>query len=398
MTRIWILLAALTRVAAALVLGDRLHFIDEAIYLDAARALLAGNGYGAGYVNVPAHPVFLALLTGPAMILGQGQLVLVRCLHSVVTGVLGGWALHALGRRMFGPAAARMALVFWALDPLVVVAGGLLYPEAIGAVVLTATLLALVTAAQDDRAPAAALAGVLLGLTVLFRPVAVVLIPVLALWLAIAAAAPRARRARHAALLLAACALTIAPWVLTNLARDGRVVPAGMTGLQAAPVARGEIHRTGLAASLGGAFWRQPIEMARRTIGELGHFWELYPTRLQTDEPGQRASMHAKDARLPADPSFAPSLRDTVSAVTFGSELLLALVGLAVGWQRRRGMVVLLVGVALVYGLGYALFVAKLRYRIVVLPGVFLLAGVGATTVLAKVRGRRRGGVEILVG
>ncbi|MEO6025411.1 MAG: glycosyltransferase family 39 protein, partial [Candidatus Binatia bacterium] len=393
-TRIWILLAVLTRVAAAIILGDRLHFIDEAIYLDAARSLLAGAGYGTGYANVPAHPVFLALLLGPAM----GQLVLVRCLHAVVTGVLGGWALHALGCRMVGAAAARMALVFWALDPLVVVAGGLLYPEAIGAVVLTATLLAFVTAAQDDRAPAAALAGVLLGLTVLLRPVAVVLVPVLALWLAFAAGAPRVRRARHAALLLATCTLTIAPWVLTNLARDGRVVPAGMAGLQAAPVARGEINRTGLAASLGGAIWRRPLVMARRTIGELGHFWELYPTRLQTDEPGQRASMHAHDTRLPADPSFAPSLRNTVSAVTFGSELALALVGLAIGWQRRRAMVVLLVGVALVYGFGYALFIAKLRYRIVVLPGVFLLAGVGATAALAMARGRHRGGAETAVG
>src|SRR5205085_1178623 len=91
-------MAAATRVSAAIALGDRLHFIDEAIYVDAAHALLAGNGYGAGYVNVPAHPVFLAALAAP----WPSHLVLVRCAHAIVTGLLGGWIVHALGRRTLG--------------------------------------------------------------------------------------------------------------------------------------------------------------------------------------------------------------------------------------------------------------------------------------------------------
>jgi hypothetical protein len=88
--------------------------------------------------------------------------------------------------------------------------------------------------------------------------------------------------------------------------------------------------------------------------------------------------MHGLDARLPTEFSFPPSLRDVVSAVSFGVEMVLALAGLVIGWRSRRTAIVLFAGVALVYGLGYALFVAKLRYRIVVLPGIFLLAGIGA--------------------
>jgi len=389
----WIVLAALTRVVAGVVLGDRIHFIDEALYIDAARALLAGNGFGHGYANVPAQPVFLAVLAAP----WPRSLVLVRCGQGLVTGLVGGAVLRALGRRTFGPAATRVALALWALDPLVVVAGALLYPDAIGAVVLAGALLATVAAAHDDRYLTSTVAGALLGLTVLFRPVAVVLIPVLAAWGLVASSAARARRWRHALCLVTACGLAIAPWVLRNLAHEGHVVPSAMPGLQGAPVPVRDIDQTGLGASLGRELWHNPGPMMLRIGRELTGFWELYPTRLQTDDPEVRASMHREDARVPVDSSFPPALRDVVSAVTSGLELALALGGLAIAWRTQRLVAVLLVAVAFMYGLGYALFVAKLRYRIVVLPGVFLLSGVGATA-LAGVLSVRRSAVGAAVG
>jgi 4-amino-4-deoxy-L-arabinose transferase-like glycosyltransferase len=378
-------LAAVTRVIAALHLGDRFHFIDETIYVDAARALLAHGDYGAAYANVPAQPVFLALLAAP----WPSSVLLLRCAHAIAVGVLGAVAVHALGLRVLGAGAASVALVLWALDPLVVVAGGLLYPDAIAAVVLAAALLALVVAAQEDRVPASVLAGVLLGLTVLFRPVAAVLLPVFALWAGLVLRASPRRRLRHVLAIVLACGCAVMPWVATNLVREGRVVPAGMAGLQSAPVARGEVRRDGLASSLGRAFWHEPARMLARVERELVHFWELYPTRLNTDVPERRASLHRADPRLPQEASFSPGLRDTVSALTFGTELALALVGIAIGWRSRRAGVVLLVAVAFVYGLGYAIFLAKLRYRIVVLPGVFLLAGAAASALLDRLRARQ---------
>lgn len=381
-TAAWIALAVVTRLVAAILLGDRFHFIDEAIYVDAARALLAGNGYGDRYANVPAHPVFLALLAAP----WSQSVVLLRCAQAIVTGVLGGVVLYALGTRTVGVHATWVALALWALDPLVVVAGALLYPEAIAAVVLAAALLAAVVAARAGRAPAALLAGVLLGMTILFRPVAAILIPVLVLWILLTATTPLAHRARRAAAMVAACLLTVAPWVLSNLAHGGGVVPAGMAGLQDAPFERRDINRDGLASSLGRAVWSEPFRMVRRTSRELVRFWELYPTRLQTDSLKGREDMHRLDERLPNDHSFPPTLRDLVSAVTFGAELAFAIAGAVIGWRTRRGIVVLFVAVAFFYGLGYALFVAKLRYRIVVLPGIFLLAGFAAATVAQTLR------------
>src|SRR5207247_2495885 len=80
---LWVVaLGIVLRVGAAIALGDSLHFVDEAIYLDAARRLLSGEGLGAAYANVPAYPVILAVLAAP----WPHRLLLVRCAQALVTG------------------------------------------------------------------------------------------------------------------------------------------------------------------------------------------------------------------------------------------------------------------------------------------------------------------------
>lgn len=365
--------AALARIVAALALGDRLHFVDEAIYLDAARHLLAGDGYGAGYANVPGQPLLLAVLAAP----WPTSIMLVRVAHALVVGVVGVLLLHGLGVRTVGPTATRAALVLYAVDPLLVVAGGLLYPDAAAAVVLAGTLLAAVVATRADRLRVSATSGLLLGVVVLLRPVALVLGPLLVAW--VAAVGPRsgARRAAHGVVAALACAAVVAPWLLGNLRAEGAALPPSFRGMQHAPVAADEIARDGLASSLARKAWIDPLALVDHAATELAHFWELYPTRLSTDVADRRATMHAADPRLPTDTTFHPGLRDAVSTITSGLELGLALTGIVLGWRRNRAAVVLLAGAALAYGLGYALFVAKLRYRIAVLPEVLLLAGLG---------------------
>src|SRR5688500_12566796 len=58
-----LLLAVLARVVAALVVGGSFKFADEAAYVDTARRLSGGEGFGVEYVRVPAYPVFLAALS-----------------------------------------------------------------------------------------------------------------------------------------------------------------------------------------------------------------------------------------------------------------------------------------------------------------------------------------------
>lgn len=372
-------LAIAARLVAAVALGGSLHFIDEAIYLDAAHRLLAGGGYGADYANVPAYPALLAALAAP----WPESLLLVRCSQAVLAGAASALVI-ALGRRTVGATAALIAAALYALDPLLVVAGGLLYPEAIAGALLTATLLAVWTAARRDALGASAAAGAVLGVTIQCRPVAVVLLPVLATWVAATTAAPARRRAAHGAILAACCVAAVAPWMLRNLRLHGHVVPVATAGLKSAPVAVADIQREGLATALAHRALADPAGLARHVASEFSYFWELYPTRLATDDPAQRETLHRTDPRLPVQSTFGTTLRNGISAATFGVELALALVGVVVGWRRERRATVLLLGVTLAYALGFALFVAKLRYRITVMPCVLLLAGVGAD---ALVRG-----------
>jgi hypothetical protein len=372
-------LGAATRLGAATWLGGSFHFLDETIYVDAARRLLAGEGFGADYANVPAYPVVLAVLATP----WPGDLMALRAAQAVVTAA-GVVLVLVLGGRTIGPWPARVAGCLYALDPLMVVAGGLLYAEAVAAVVLLGVLLAAWSALRGGVAWSA-VAGLLLGVLAQLRPVALVLVPVVALWIA---ASARRARVVHVLAVGGCCLAALAPWTVRNYRVHGGLVPISATGTQGAPVAPDEVARRGLAASIALHMWEDPAGAARRMGRELAHFWALYPTRLSTDNAEQRQALHEADTRLPTEASFPLGLRDLASALTFGAELTLALGGMVLAWRRQPALVVLLVAVSVTYGLGYAVFIAKLRYRIVVLPCVFLLAGVGVVELWRVVTGR----------
>jgi hypothetical protein len=137
---------------------------------------------------------------------------------------------------------------------------------------------------------------------------------------------------------------------------------------------------------LSGALLREvalhPGSIAAHVEREFLHFWELYPQRLTTDNAVRRADIHENDPRLPTDPPFPAALRDRVSAVASVAEIGLAVIGLGVLWRRRPAEACLLVAVMLAFGLGYAVFIGKMRYRIPIVPMLLVLAGAGASRIL----------------
>jgi CHASE2 domain-containing sensor protein len=96
------------------------------------------------------------------------------------------------------------------------------------------------------------------------------------------------------------------------------------------------------------------------------------------------------DARIATAPLVVPRLRDTVSAVSFGAELLLAAYGLVVGWRTRRAETLLLALLVLSYAIACTLFYAKIRYRIPVLPYILTFSAVGAINFLDILRAPTR--------
>jgi hypothetical protein len=372
-----LLAAALAaRVVAALLLGGAFHFVDEAIYLDAAARLRSGAGLGDAYTNVPGYPAFLA---GLSALVGNGVVPL-RVLQGAVVA-LGALLCFELARRLGGNRAGLAAAGLYALDPLLVVSAALLYPEAAAALILSASLLAAWDAAVRDRPLGAAVAGLLLGVLALFRPVGLVLAPVMLAWVALAPAQRRSRRALHAALFCLAWAAILLPWTYRNYRVHGRLIPVATAGTAGVPVIGNALDSVGLASAVTEAARHDPLAFVRRTAREFGGFWELYPTRLESDNPDRRAAFSRRDPRLTSAPVVHRGLRDLASAVSFGAELVLAAVGLLVGWRSRPRETAWLAGTVLAFAMGYALFYGKLRYRIPIVPVVLAFAGVGAVEV-----------------
>lgn len=362
-------------------MGSGFHFADEAIYVDTARRLSDGVGFGVEYQQVPGYPVLLLLLS-----LGLfDQLPYLRAAQAIVAA-FGTLLVFQLANRMFGHRAAVAAGLVYALDPLLVIASGLLYPEASAAVLLTAIVLIAVGAAERDAVGRSALAGALLGLLVLLRPVALVLPPIVGGWIAVTAATRPTRKAAHLGALCLTLVLVLTPWTARNYRIHGRLVPPATAGIHTAPVPAEEVAEGGLVVSMSRWAWRHPAALLSRVTRQFAQFWELMPTRMTTDDPVKRGRLHERDSRLSVRPLFSRRLRDLVSAGTFSLELILALAGVAVVGRTRRGYTLLLLGVILAFAVGYAIFVAKLRYRIPILPLVFLFSGAGAATAYQLIR------------
>jgi 4-amino-4-deoxy-L-arabinose transferase-like glycosyltransferase len=379
-----LLLGLVARIGAALTLGGGFHFADEAIYVDTAHRLSAGDGFGSEYNRVPAYPVFLLILS-----LGlSAGLTFLRVAQAAVAA-LGTLLVFWLADRMFGRRVAIVAGLVYALDPLLVISSGLLYPEAVAALLVPAVVIAALDASDRDALPRSSLAGALLGILALLRPVALVLVPVVAVWTALTVRARPTRRMAHLGALGLAFLLVLAPWTVRNFLVHGSLVPVATAGTEAAPVSGDEITRQGLLMSMARGAWSDPGAFVWHVTREFVMFWELAPTRMVTDDPVKREELRRSDPRLPVQPLFPRTLRDQVSAASFGLELALAMLGLVAVARTRWRQALLPVLLILAYAVGYALFVAKLRYRIPVLPLLFLFTGAGAVAVYSSARRAR---------
>jgi len=366
------------RILAALLIGSQLRFVDEGIYLDAAARLRAGDGFAATYTNVPAYPAVLATL---GFLAPPGVLAL--RIAQAGLAAMGCWLCYALGRRLGGEGPGLIAAGLYAADPVLVGAAALFYPETVACPCLIAALLTAGEPGRRSRVALAGGAGILLGFFALLRPVGLILLPVTAIWLGLSGTAPR----RRAVLVLALCAswtLTLLPWTWRTYRLEGRVVPVSMVGTAGFLGLEGGSDRAGNGRDLGVTASRHPMDLVLRTGREFLNFWELYPRRVLTDDPDRRLEFARDDPRLSAAPVLRPSVRDLISATSFGIELVLATVGLVVGWKRRRRETVWLVVTVLAFALGYALFYGKLRYRIPVLPILFSFAGLGLAALVSE--------------
>ncbi len=375
-----IVLAMAARGIAAFWLGDDLLFVDETVYLDAARGLVETGRFEDSYRREPIYPIFLAVVAFPT----DGGVLPLRVGQAILIGA-GGLLLFILARSLFGPQAAGLATLVYALDPLLVIGGALLYSEALAAVVLVVSLFLLRTACRRNLLWLSALLGLSLGVLVQIRQVALVLVIVFAIWLFRSIESSVSRRLSHLAVLGLVVLASVIPWTIRNYGIYGKLVPLAPEGFTStAKIDQEEAVEKGFLKTLLTRIVTHPDQFVVETTRNFLRFWEPFQTRLWADDVEKVAMLHEADARLPDQPVLPRTSRNVVSSISFAFEMTLALVGIVIGWRSRRSEIALLGLVVLSYALAYAIFEGRIRYRIPIMPEVFILSGFGLAFVLDR--------------
>jgi 4-amino-4-deoxy-L-arabinose transferase-like glycosyltransferase len=218
--------ALAVRLLYILVLTPHLRGLGDATYYHQLANVL---GDGRGFVDptngtaTALHPPLFPLLLAPFSALGldgyQAQRVIVSLIGALTVVAVGLVARRASGGSdRTGLIAAALA----AVSPVLISADGAVMSETLlGLLTALAALAAYALIAKPSPARAALL-GALVGLATLTRGEALLLLPLLALPVALRL---QGRRAATLALTVAACLVVIAPWTIRNLTTFDRTVP-----------------------------------------------------------------------------------------------------------------------------------------------------------------------------
>ena len=157
------------------------HAFNEAFYVDIARRYLH-VGILAPWLsslepnNPPLYPFMLRLAFSTF-----GPTILVARALSTAAALAAVVAIYALGKRLYGVAAGLGAALVMALAPGSVIVGRNIQIEAMLGLVVVLTLLAWVTAVDDDSVWWAVAAGFFAGLAVLMKMQGLVIVPAIGL-------------------------------------------------------------------------------------------------------------------------------------------------------------------------------------------------------------------------
>jgi 4-amino-4-deoxy-L-arabinose transferase-like glycosyltransferase len=201
---------------------------DDLFYHLTAVQLAEGDGYVdvlAAWAGKPleataAHPPLYPLgLTGLVLV-GLDAVDALR-MFGVATGTATVLVIGAIADRVGGRRAALVAAGVAAVYPSFVAADGALMSESLFGLLVAGAVLQALRQRERPGVRGAALLGVLIGAATLTRPEGLLLLPLLG-WTVLPAA--RGRRLALATLLVAATALTLAPWLVRNEREFGQVL------------------------------------------------------------------------------------------------------------------------------------------------------------------------------
>ncbi len=320
----------------------------------------------------PGYPLFVALLLAA----GRRSILFVHVVQAII-GAATAAIIALTARRIYGGHAGLVAGLLAAIYAPLALIDVSIYAEGLLVFLLSCSLLALVSI---DDAPAlmSFACGTALGVAIIVRPTAAILIPIF-IWYVL-------RHARRAVIVFAiAVVYPVLPVVAHNLTTSGDVLAIQSGGGLNFYIGN-EPHHDGTAWArpggtwdwLRGEAWRAGIRGAaaedryyvQRALGELRAsllakkaFWLL-----QSEEIRDSHSFY-----------FFQSRSALLRLTQFGFVLALAFAGVLV--RRRERTTWLLVAYIVAMSMTVVLLVVGSRYRMPILPALFVLAGAiaGAT-------------------
>lgn len=197
---------------------------DSQSYLLPAWDLFTGQGFAPELRRAPLYPLFIAgsfLLAGAQL----EALVAIQHLLGVVTVVV----TYALARRWMGVSPSAVAALLIAISGPLIISEHYVMSEALFGTLVSSTTLALVIALQGQQRRWYGIAGLLIGLTALCRPVAqvlFVLVPIMIVLLR----GWRRETLIGAGLVVGVGVAVLAPWALRNFMSHGTASSAGGLG------------------------------------------------------------------------------------------------------------------------------------------------------------------------
>ncbi len=222
--------ALIVRIAFVFTLEDRYYYFDTAHYDKAAKAIIAGEGFGEGYefsqffqkeyALPPLYPVFLAavyFIFGPSFLAVR-----------LVESILGAWLcvlIYKIALRLFNQTTATLAGYFSAVFPHLVFLTGLLYVENIFTLLLALGIWYCLRW-QEERKPSLIIsASLMFGLACLGRPVVFAFYPFLALWTTFVCKGEKKQKVFATATIVVVTILTLTPWTVRNYLIFGKITP-----------------------------------------------------------------------------------------------------------------------------------------------------------------------------
>jgi tetratricopeptide (TPR) repeat protein len=378
---------------------------DARAYDAWAQRIAGGDWIGSEvFYQAPLYPYFLATLytiTGHDLAAVRLVQILLGCAACVM--------VFEAARRWFSPAAGLIAGLMLAAYPPAMFFSLQIDKTVLDEVLLAAVLLALsIMSTQRATTWACVTCGALLGLLCLTRENALILVAVVAAWLAVRdrdveALRPRLRRV---ALILAGTFVVLAPVALRNAWVGGEIhLTTAQFGpnfyIGNGPEADGTYRP--LRPGRGDALYErtdatelaQEAEGRKLSPGEVSSYWTRRTLRAIADDParwlrlvGRKWLMVWSSAEIADSGDFdthtawSPLLRRVSNVWHFGVLLPLAAAGAVLTWHERRRHGILIALIA-VYSLATAGFYLFARYRYPLVPMLIPLA---AAAVICGVR------------